>query len=164
VFKAAWASAGWTNKLKVIFMPPGWSNQESMTSNESLASPSQLPSQVHSQTASNASEAAERLASSAAQHSAAQHSVVQAHSLQWSMSKKVLCLVQFFSVVGASVLFLANEDEMTYLSSLPIITSIVVMCWALGSLMATRTRAYQLLFIDAVCAAVIYAQFNNYLL
>jgi hypothetical protein len=84
--------------------------------------------------------------------------------VEWSMSKKVICLIQFFLIVGASVAFLANEEEMTYLSSLPIITSTVAMCWVLGALMAARVSTLQLLLIDTVCATVIYAQFSNHLL
>jgi len=53
---------------------------------------------------------------------------------------------------------LSTEEEIAYLEALPIIASLVLMCWALGALMVGRLKYWQLLLIDSISAVVFYVK------
>ena len=135
VYKSVRQTADWSDKLKKVFMPPGWS-ADPRARTEHLA---------------------------AQEFAAARKNGAQASQILWSRNKVISCLLQFFSIVFVTVLFLSFEDEVVYTVALQIIGSIVFMCWGLGAVMNGKINYFHLLLIDALSTCVIAFKFMPYL-
>jgi len=86
----------------------------------------------------------------------AETSAIGAYQPIWNSARVAISLVQFFSVVVFSILFLINEDTAAYFDGVLIIGTIVILCWGLGAFMMRKINFTQLLMIDALCAVLLY--------
>ncbi len=126
VFRSVRQTSGWFDKLRKIFMPPGWENTEQIRTKPLMES-----------------------------EPARQTNVGELKQILWSRSNVVVCLLQFFSIVAVTVLFLSVEEEVVYKDALQIIAAILLMCWSLGAQMNGKVNYLHLLLIDSVSATLI---------
>lgn len=128
IYQSVKQCTGWFNKFRVIFKPPGWTEVKQESHKATL-----LPGAI------------------------SQADICQ-NTATLEIRKVTACLAQFFTIAGLTILFLSTEEEIAYLEALPIIASLVFMCWALGALMVGRLKYWQLLLIDSTSAVVFYVK------
>lgn len=130
IYQSVKQSTGCINKFRALFMPPGWTDLQ------------REPNEVT------------RLASSTTK------GVICENTGTLGNRKVKACLAQFFTIALLTILFLSTEEEIAYLVALPIIASLVLMCWALGALIVGRLNYWQLLLIDSISAVAIYVNLS----
>jgi hypothetical protein len=130
IYQSVKQSTGCINKFRALFMPPGWTDLQ------------REPNEVT------------RLASSTTK------GVICENTATLGNRKVKACLAQFFTIALLTILFLSTEEEIAYLVALPIIASLVLMCWALGALIVGRLNYWQLLLIDSISAVAIYVNLS----
>jgi len=67
-----------------------------------------------------------------------------------------ISLIQFFSVVSFTILFLINEDTAVYGDGIQIIATVVMLCWGLGAFLSRKISYIQLTLIDVLCGLILY--------
>ena len=130
IYQSVKQSTGCINKFRALFMPPGWTDLQ------------REPNEVT------------RLASSTTK------GVICENTATLGNRKVKACLAQFFTIALLTIFFLSTEEEIAYLLALPIIASLVLMCWALGALIVGRLNYWQLLLIDSISAVAIYVNLS----
>jgi len=128
LFKLVWHTQGLGAKWRCIYKPPGWGVVQST---------SPLPNVV---------------SSSMAGLPLTERTVPP----RWTKVFTTVCVLQFFSVVGFAVFFLANEELTSYAHALQTIAAVVGLCWGLGALMGRTINYVHLIFLNAVCYGVLY--------
>ena len=151
LFKVVAQAKGIRNKFRSIYKAPGWTPDqlEQDHLNAEVASKDALLLKA-SATSINSAPIESKLGYKF------QNKLETQSEPFWTKTLISVCLVQFFSVVAFSIVFLANEDTTGYTQALPTIGAIVGLCWGLGALMGRSINYLQLLVINLVCYLVLY--------